>query len=152
MIEITSYLRDEDGEYTRVADAMKPPSGPRYIEGALELKINGVMVIDLAMWDYIDILWCYISDMVASLLAKGEAGTNFPDQPIRLGLERVRGHEVLVTLTMDDERRAVSVDQDELIDALSRYGLEFFRAMLRLVPVNFPAYAESIERLKRVRA
>jgi hypothetical protein len=89
--------------------------------------------------------------MVVSLEAKGKASTNFPDQPIRLGFERVRGHVVLVTFTMDDERRAVSVDQDELIDALSRHGLEFFRSLLRLVPDNQEAYTKSIEGLKRVR-
>ncbi|MFE4752901.1 hypothetical protein ACFRIB_21915 [Streptomyces mirabilis] len=147
MIEITSYLRTKSGGFTTVPDTTSAPSDPSYVEGAIELTINGVRILDQELWDYVDELWSYISDMVLSLKHEDEAATYFPDQPIRLSFKRLGGGLVLVSLTYDDVKRATSVDERELVEALQRSGTKFFTRMKELLPGNAQGYDDALARL-----
>ncbi|WP_345060934.1 hypothetical protein, partial [Streptomyces rameus] len=126
MIDVTSYLRTKSGSFVDVAEAGSPAADPSYVEGAIDMAINGVRILDQELWDYVDELWAYIGDMVLKLTNEGEASTYFPDQPIRLSFKRLGGGLVLVSLTYDDVKRTVSVGERELVDALRRSGTEFF--------------------------
>ncbi|MFF9085980.1 hypothetical protein ACF1BE_06120 [Streptomyces sp. NPDC014991] len=147
MIDITSYLRTESGSFVDVAEAGTPPVDPSYVEGAIDMTINGVRILDREVWDYVDELWAYIGDMVLKLANEGEASTYFPDQPIRLSFKRLGGGLVLVSLTYDDVKRTVSVGERELVNALRWSGTEFFTRMKELLPENALGYDDALTRL-----
>jgi hypothetical protein len=67
---------------------VRPRTNTRHIEGAIELDINGVDVIDQSMWDDVNQLCAYLTDMLMDLGKKGEASSYFPDQPIKIGFKR----------------------------------------------------------------
>jgi hypothetical protein len=147
MIEIISYLRSPDGVFTRVDDVFVAPEDPRYVEGAIELSINGKSILDTAIWDYVDQLWAYISDMVLALESHGQAETYFPDQPIKLSFVRQGKGRVLVTLAFNGETTVASADESELVMALRDRGSAFFRKMTDLLPMNGDGYADALGRL-----
>lgn len=150
MIEVTSYLRESDGQFTRVDAVASPPSNHRYVEGAVELKIDGIPIIDTVMWDYVDQLWAYIGDMVSSLREQGQASTYFPDQPIKLTFRKQGGKRVLVTLEINGVTRKASADESELVASLRKNGSAFFRKMTELIPENRDGYADALKRLFEV--
>ncbi|MFG2607635.1 hypothetical protein ACGFT2_29445 [Streptomyces sp. NPDC048514] len=147
MIDITSYLRTKSGSFVKVAEAGSPPADPSYVEGAIDMTVNGVRILDQELWDYVDELWAYIGDMLQKLASEGEASTYFPDQPIRLSFKRLGGGLVLVSLTYDDVKRTVSIEERELVDALQRSGTEFFTRMKELLPENALGYDDALTRL-----
>lgn len=147
MIEVTSYLRGSDGKFTQVDAVTSSPSNHRYVEGAVELTIDGVPMIDTVMWDYVDQLWAYISDMVLSLQEQGQASTYFPDQPIKLMFRRHGRNRVLVTLEVNGATRTASADESELVASLREHGSAFFGKMIELIPENRDGYADALKRL-----
>jgi hypothetical protein len=147
MIKITSYLRTKSGSFIDVAEAIVPPPDPSYVEGAIDMTVNGVQVLDQELWDYVDELWAYISDMVLKLATEDEASTYFPDQPIRLSFKRLSAGLVLVSLAYDDVKRTVSVEERELVATLQRSGTEFFTRMKELLPENALGYDDALTRL-----
>ncbi len=126
---------------------MSPPVIPKYVEGVIELTIDGRPIISTEMWDYVDELWCYISDMVPTFLATGKASTGFPDHPIDLTFRCVGDDDALVTLDIREDHRSVLVEKTELADALRRHGSEFLRIMSTLVPQHAEAYTAAIDAL-----
>jgi hypothetical protein len=162
MIEIVSYLRNLDGGLTPIDEASDPPPDPRHIEGALELTIDGVPVIDKSLWDYIDILWAYISNMVEGYTTQGEASTYFPDQPIHLSLRRQGKSHVLVTLNIPgmpereirgvtipastEQKRVALAAESELISSLREGGTKFFLKIRELLPHGHD-YVDALTRL-----
>jgi hypothetical protein len=162
MIEITSYFRNLSGEFVPIDEASEPPPDPRHIEGALELTIDGVPVIDKSLWDYIDILWAYISNMVEEYTTRGEASTYFPDQPIQLSLHRQGKSHVLVTLHIPEmpekeirgvtipaspeQKRAALAAESELVSSLREEGTKFFLKIRELLPHGYD-YVDALTRL-----
>jgi hypothetical protein len=149
MIEVTSYLRTADGRFVQVGEVTEAPPDPDYVAGAVELVIDGVQLMDTVMWDYVDQLWAYICDMVRTYRERGEANTYFPDQPIMLSFKRHGSSRVLVSLTINDETRKVSVGEEELIEALRAHGSAFFARMAELLPQNRAGYEDALERLNQ---
>ncbi|MEU7598667.1 hypothetical protein AB0B79_37480 [Streptomyces sp. NPDC039022] len=133
MVDIESFFRVPDGTFVRASDCDVVPSDPDYVEGALELSVYGQELIGQDEWDYIDDLWCYISDMVPKVQSTGYAETYFPDQPIKLSF-RKEGSRILVTATVGKEIRKASAASEEFLTAVRRAGLAFFDELSRLLP------------------
>lgn len=151
LIHVDSYLRTRDGEFTPVGKAVDPPSNPRHVEGAIDLTVNGVAILDRDLWDDVDQLWAYICDMVVTLNDQDESSTFFPDQPIKLTFRRVGGNLLLVSLAYDDVKRSVSVDEASFVVALQEGGRRFFDRLRELLPENAPGYDDALERLAAYR-
>ncbi|HEV2376158.1 MAG TPA: hypothetical protein VGS19_28815 [Streptosporangiaceae bacterium] len=151
MIEVESYLRTGDDEFTRIEEAREVPPDPRYVEGALTLSIGGRAVLDTVMWDYIDQLWAYVSDMVGSLSEKDEVSTYFPDQPIRLTFRRQANGRVLVSAELTRGPRVANADERELVTELQAKGEVFFARMSEFFPENRRAYEDALTRLRSYR-
>jgi hypothetical protein len=147
MISITSYLRDPAGEFVPVDDADFVPADDRHIEGAIQLTVNHVDIMDTSLWDDVDQLWAYIATMVATLGTADSASTYFPDQPIEFTVARTGGGRVRVESTVNGLVRGSVVDEDRFLSALRAAGLDFFAAMSRIVPANAAAYRESVDAL-----
>lgn len=162
MIEINTYIRGADGVLVEIGKYSGPPPDPDYIEGALELTVDGTTIIDKSMHDYIDELWAYISSMVELLVRQGHASTYFPDQPIELSFARQGASRVLVKLSAPgfpernirgitipaspEIKRVATADQEELIKSLRKHGTEFFQKMHSLFPEG-PDYEDALKRL-----
>lgn len=147
MIEVESYLRSGDGQFTRVDDVHDAPANPSHVEGALVLRIDGVTILDTALWDDVDELWAYISEMVGSLGEKDEVSTYFPDQPIKLTFRRQGNKRILVSLDRRKGNRAANASESELVSSLQAEGTHFFARMSELLPENRGAYDDAVARL-----
>jgi hypothetical protein len=147
LIEVESYLRAKDGQFTRVEDAQDAPPDPRHVEGALMLKIDHVTVIDTEMWDDVDELWAYIATMVSTLNEKDEASTYFPDQPIKLTFRRQGNGRIVVTADPGDQTRTANASERELVAELQSKGSLFFAKLSDLLPDNRTLYANSLDDL-----
>jgi hypothetical protein len=151
LIEIESYLRSSNGQLTRIEEASEAPADPRHVEGALTLKIDNVSVIDVTMWDYIDQLWAYISDMVSSLSNKKEVSTYFPDQPIRLLFRRQANGRIVISAELSSGSRMACASERELVSELQSKGTVFFAKMSELLPENRSGYDDALTRLMSYR-
>lgn len=146
-IEVQTYLRTPAGQFVLAREAEDAPGDEQYVEGFIRLTIDGTDIISQSMWDYVDQLWAYITDMITELDREGEASTYFPDQPIKLTFQKRGAENVLVSLQAGDELRSAVVERDRLVGELRREGLEFFRVMSRLAPKNATVYLEFISKL-----
>ncbi|MCC9308646.1 hypothetical protein LN042_16415 [Kitasatospora sp. RB6PN24] len=142
MITIRSLLRGRDGRLIELDGIDDPRHDPDYMEGAIELSIDGVAILSGNDWDYIDELWAYIGGMLEKL-DNGEpsAATYFPDQPLLLEMRRVSEGRLAVSCKHGKSVRAATVSEQELLGALRDSGREFFEAMARAFPVNAESYS-----------
>jgi hypothetical protein len=144
LIEIESYLRNRDGSLVNVGDAEDPPANSRHVEGAIDLSIDGIQLLDRCLWDDVDQLWGYIGNMLAKLRESDGVSTYFPDQPIKLAFERLSGGRLIVSVEGRPlGRRAAAADENELVAALSRSARTFFEKMSTLIPENRSLYEET---------
>ncbi|WP_205877920.1 hypothetical protein [Mycobacterium camsae] len=150
MISIRSYLCNKRGEeFHEICNGSDYlVQDDNYIDGAIELTINGVSIVDRTMWDTIDDLWAYIANMIDDLCKFGRAQTLFPDQPIKLSFERTGKDQVRVTSYFGDIVKTAVVGEVELVSALTMAGVQFFREMMRINPASSQAYQHQVERLR----
>ncbi|WP_124862835.1 hypothetical protein [Burkholderia anthina] len=97
---------------------------PDYIEGAIELSIDGVVLFDKSMWDCVDQLWAYLAEGLVSVSRGEEFETYFPDQPIEIKFS-VHGNSVIFSVTVSETVKVV-VDRFEFISEMKRFAIEFF--------------------------
>jgi hypothetical protein len=118
----------------QVNDRVKDPD---YVEGALVVTMSGVNLLTLETWDYVDQLWEYLIDAVASLRGTPEASFFFPDQPIEVKLRLVwggRGIELEILRRSNSVRS--STEAVTLIESMCAAGEEFFRKMIQISPTT----------------
>ncbi|MGW0828637.1 hypothetical protein [Streptomyces sp. NPDC002845] len=144
MVEIETFLKGVDGGFVQVEACRTSPPDLDYIEGAIRLVVDGVEIIGLKQWDYVDQLWCYIAEMVAQLRSSDYAETYFPDQPIKLSF-RVAGSRVLVSADVGEGVRRVNASSAEFLTAVKLAGLSFFEKMSELAPGS--SYDEAQQQL-----
>ncbi|MEV8435757.1 hypothetical protein AB0425_00150 [Actinosynnema sp. NPDC051121] len=150
MITVVSCLRARDGSFTPVARCRTAPPDLDYVDGAIDLVINGVAVVDQSMWDLVDQLWAYLVTMLHELREHGRAETCFPDQPLKLRFERIGGSRVLVVSEPSSGPRKSVVDEDELVTVLAAAAIEFFTAMHALAGSGVD-YSHELERAAALR-
>lgn len=139
MITVQTHVKSGDA-FVLISTFDGDVPDPRYVEGAIELTINGKKLLGLDMWDHVDQLWSYLVDAASSLAAGEEAGTYLPDQPIRVTLTPI-GHTPLVGVQVKcgAETFSATAPSNELVNALAEGAQYFFRRMLELFPDN-PGY------------
>ncbi|NHV29588.1 hypothetical protein [Burkholderia sp. D-99] len=126
MIVAKTYLRVKK-KFVNFYDFNGKIPDPDYIEGAIELSINGVEILNKEMWDYVDQLWAYLAEGVMCV-ARGEGfKTYFPDQPIEISFG-VQGSKVVVAVTVYETVKVV-VDRSEFVSEMRRLAVEFFEGM-----------------------
>jgi len=151
VIEIRTFFR-KDLSFVLSEDWSTTFDDCDYIEGGLELSIDGVPLITLEMWDYIDQLWEYIVDLFDRALATGSSAVFFPDQPIELTLQYVPRPGLFIVGVSRTARKVVATaDSADIVAAICGAGDRFFRLMMKLAPVNDASYAEVLKRIDRIR-
>src|SRR5258707_13642659 len=122
MIQTNIYVLT-DGRYQPIATTRGPLPDPDYIDGILELSIDGHAIITRNALDLIDQLWAYIVDGAVELARGRSFKTGFSDQPIDLLFTLDASTDtVTVELRYPGLNRPVkaSVGRRELIDAIAR--------------------------------
>jgi hypothetical protein len=148
MIEVRSLLRQPDGSFEPYQESDVPPPDPYYVEGAIELVVDGIEVIGQAEWDLVDQLWAYIADMLKQLREKNEVRTGFPDAARDLVIRRTSPGRVLVACESSNPRQAPAVEAD-LVRALAEAGIAFFEKVSKLLPENVSAYDLATDDLRQ---
>ncbi|CAD5609073.1 hypothetical protein [Escherichia coli] len=123
MISVKTYLKINN-EFIEFHEYNGGLSNINYIEGALELSINGVVLIDKTMWDYIDQLWAYIVNGVENILNDEPFETYFPDQPIKLKV--IPSNENIIFSVECDTEKKVFVNRKYFIETMASSAIEFF--------------------------
>ncbi|AXW98434.2 hypothetical protein [Cronobacter sakazakii] len=146
-ISIKSYVKCGE-DYIDFFDFTGPVKDPDYIDGALELSVNGVNLIDKSMYDYIDDLWSYLAEGL-SIVSKGQTfKTYFPDQPIEVNLVPVK-NIILVSVNCHSEVK-VSVNKDDFLIAMAEHAKKFFEHLKLILPSSDKSSDLSISYLNDV--
>ncbi|MEK6257899.1 MAG: hypothetical protein AABP62_04700 [Planctomycetota bacterium] len=119
----------------------------KYIEGKIELMIDGANILTEDHWDLVDQLWAYLVDGVSSVVLDNKSvECFFPDQPLRLALKSLGVSSIEVTIGDDVTR----VNKTSFVMAIGKGGKAFFEKMLQIVPsgkFTWMAYLSKCARL-----
>ncbi len=102
-IEIKSYVKS-DHHFHPVETFSDPVDDVGYLEGAIQLKVDGVELMGLKQWDYVTVLWAYLLDGAEHLLDGQDFHTYFPDQPISLNMNCVSNELAQVEVSFGETR------------------------------------------------
>ena len=153
-VHVRSLLRKKDGSFTPVREWEGKLGRSDYLEGALELTVNGVPLITDQIWDYIDELWVYILDSLENLASKGSAFTYFPDQPIKLDMNRISPSLILMSISSKSGKfnNSIQIQEEGFVRNLIDEGENFFVRMQELDPANQDQYEIEVGRFKEIRS
>ncbi|NKZ01052.1 hypothetical protein [Nocardiopsis alborubida] len=153
-VRIKSFLRKADGNFVPVQSWKGPIGDTDYLEGALELNVNGTPLITTAMWDYIDQLWAYILNSLNELASDNSSHAYFPDQPIKLEMKRIARGVLHVSIGSRSGKfnNSTRVQEGEFVQNLIDAGEGFFLQMQELDPESGSQYEIEIERIAALRS
>jgi len=148
MIFVQSYFKNKDSfiEYDKFDSKIDDSD---YIQGAIELKINDVEIINKSMFDYIDQLWAYIVDGLVDVSQRKDFYTYFPDQPIKFSINYLYGDMIKVSLICDNEVNA-TIDKNIFIKCISSHIKNFMTKMKYIAPNNIDIYEDMINKLDSI--
>ena len=115
------------GGFVPVEEFVGPLQDRYYVNGAIDLAIDGIQILDVSHWDLINQLWEYFVDGL-EIVCRGESfETYFPDQPLKFSIKPIRGNRVLVVRDGPD-RVSVAVKRDELLAAFVEGATRFLKS------------------------
>jgi len=121
-----------------------------YIDGAIELSINGKKLIDRSMWDYIDALWCYLSEGLSVVYDGEEFKTDFPDQPIEVNFKPIHNnYNILVSVNCYSEAKII-VDKKAFLSAMSNHAKKFFEHLEIIAPKSISTCSYAFKYLNKI--
>ncbi|MBA8824347.1 hypothetical protein FHX42_001694 [Saccharopolyspora lacisalsi] len=123
-VVVQTLIRSRDGSFRSLDESGESRQG-EYVEGAIVLTAWGTEILDTGVWDDVDYLWSYISDIVNDLIEGRGSCTCFPDQPIKLSFENVPRGGVVASVDLGEERRIMAIPKEALVDALRAAGNDF---------------------------
>ena len=136
-VEIQSFVRARDGEFVPIVEVPRFGGECRYVAGAISLKVDGLELFGLDLWDDVNWLWPFVVQALKDCRRTGAGKRGFPDQPISIIAERARPGHTLIRVTdgASINRTAVAADAD-LFGAVARAGMIFFAELFRLCPAE----------------
>ncbi|EMA3642296.1 hypothetical protein [Providencia stuartii] len=137
MIEISTFLK-VGNDFLNIYDFEGELDDDFYVEGALELSINNITLIDKSMWDCIDQLWCYFVEGLMLISKNEEFRTNFPDQPIEVTFTPVKKH-VLISVKANVQKK-VFIERDIFIAYMASHAKKFLSKLITIGNANVNAY------------
>ena len=140
MININSYIKVNE-KFIPIQDYDGDLPDPDYIEGAIELTVNGVVLIDKSMWDLVDQLWAYIINGLIDVNEGKEFKTSFPDQPIELTFTHLYNDIIKLSVNCDNET-SVTIDKTSLFNSVFEHLEDVFNVLMAKASVNRDTYRE----------
>jgi hypothetical protein len=134
MISVKTFLvehGDHNYVYVEVAELDELPSKPRGEDqlGAIELTINGVVVLQRHMLDEIDGIWGHMAMLLDDYRNGREAVMGFPSNMSKLSFGRIGRGQVVVASVWGENRIAAAADEHELLSAIQSAGYTYFDKM-----------------------
>ena len=119
-------------ELVPLEELKSPVLDEDYIEGAIELSVNGKTILSREQVDLVDQLWCYLVLGLEEVMAGRELTTCYPDMPVEIVL-RPEGKRV--TIRVDNKKRIVeaTLPIDDLRKAMVPAARQFFQHLRPLV-------------------
>ncbi|EYU13172.1 hypothetical protein [Photorhabdus aegyptia] len=148
MIRINTYIKTKD-EYIDIFQYDGKIKNVDYIDGALELTINGKNLIDKTMYDYIDDLWSYLSEGLSLLYDNKEFKCYFPDQPIEVRFIPSKGDRVVVSVNCHSETKT-SIDRKEFLISMRDHAIKFFEKLEELSPRTVGTRKAAMQYLEKI--
>lgn len=145
MIEIRTYIKSGD-EFYDVFTFEGPLDDVDYIDGALELTINGVNLINKEMYDYIDQLWAYISEGLVNLFNGKSYKVFFPDQPIEIEFLPIKNDGVLISIY----NNKIFYNKNDFLNVMSKHAKSFFERLILIEPSLSPSCSNIIKDLEGI--
>lgn len=97
---VRTLVCDHSGPFDRLSlvsiESVKQRLSGHAIEGVILLRISGVDLITVEMWDEVNAMWGDFINAVESLDSNDKHAFLFPDQPIEVEFMRTRDDNVIV--------------------------------------------------------
>ncbi|MEU5992344.1 hypothetical protein ABZ806_25520 [Spirillospora sp. NPDC047418] len=123
-----------------------------YVQGAIELHVDGVLIIGRDEIDTIDALWSLLLTYLERFAAGGGGVFNFPERRYVLNLKRVSGARVLVTFESGLDRRRAVASEKSVVCGLAAGAVKFFGAVLSFAPIAEWSYRRDFNLAMEMRA
>jgi len=146
MITVTSLLKIGE-EFVPVEQWHGPLAEPDYVDGAIELVVDGVAILDQGVWDLVDFLWEGIVEALEALQARDAFDMPFPDQPLDLRFRRLPRGRLRLVLDLPGVARAVECALEEFVAAVVPAAASFFGHLMRLGGAHGPTDQAVLARL-----
>jgi hypothetical protein len=150
MVSIATYLK-QGGRLVPIEEFRGPIEDEDYIEGAIELSINGTPLLTTAQIDYVDQLWAYLIQGMAEEVREGQPfSTFFPDCPVEVTLRPEPARQrITVGVDLKQTRGPVSASAPlaEFKQVFATEGRRFLHALLPLVSSHRSAYERLLQQL-----
>jgi len=139
---VHSYLKD-GSVFVLANEWAKPLPDELYIEGAIDLVINGTRLLGFEDWDLVDQLWAYLLDGLFSVFKSGKPfEIFFPDQPLKLQLSRVTKHRINFSVG----NHSANVSATSLLFVLAQGGQDFIKEITRLSPSSSASWSPYVDK------
>jgi hypothetical protein len=148
MVVFRSFLQ-EGAALVPIEQATKTPPDDDYIDGAVEMLVDGRPILEREKLDLVDQLWAYLVDGLKQLLDGESFSTFYPDMPLEVRM-LLQGSSVLITANDRVKINSATVELEELRRAMLPAAAVFFRRLGELSPANHglcQRYLEQIEQL-----
>lgn len=147
MITIRTYLKVKNS-FIEINDYTGNLDDTFYIEGAIELSIYNIQIIDIGMWDYVDQLWSYLIEGLVKISKNQEFKTNFPDQPIEIKFQPIN-ENVLITINANKSRKSF-IKKDLLIKTMALHAQSFFNKLVTFKGIVLNDYAVDFKNIENL--
>lgn len=147
MINISTYLKIKDN-FININDYNGLLKDTFYIEGAIELSIYNIKVIDIEMWDYVDQLWSYLIEALVKINKNQEAKINFPDQPIEMKFQPIN-ENVLIVINANESRKSF-IKKDLFIRTMALHAQGFFNKLTTFKGIILNDYAIDFKNIENL--
>ncbi|WP_413250464.1 hypothetical protein [Sinomonas flava] len=133
-ISVESYIRMGDA-FVPIQEISRYGGDREYVPGAISLRIDGIEILGVELWDDVNWLWLFIVQALDDCRRTGFGNRGFPDQPISFSVRVAGAGQLLVSVTDGESiNRKANAVADELYAAVAGAGLEFFAQLERLCP------------------
>lgn len=127
---VHSYLKDGRA-FVLASEWTKPVPDKLYVDGAIDLVVDGKRLLSFEDWDLVDQLWAYLIDGLLSVFHTSKPFQScFPDQPLELHISRAAADRVVFSVGNHSE----NVNAKELLLLVGHGGKEFIKDMNRIIP------------------
>lgn len=144
---MSTYILTGKGDFVDIFSVEAEKEKKAYLEGAVELVLEGKVVLDKNLWDDVEFIWWGLVDMAVGF--KGEGSMDFPDQPISVTL--VRKERGWLKFEVKSLRGGVisasSVKEEEFFHLLKSEGMRTLSRLLVLNPANADSHDRALAKL-----
>nr|WP_218776217.1 hypothetical protein [Enterococcus sp. 4G2_DIV0659] len=118
-----------------------------YVEGAICLKYIDEEILGQRHWDLVDQLWSYLVEMISIVLEKGQSETYFPDQPIKLEMNRIANNQISFSVE-SSEIKKWNVPEKDFFSIVLKSADEFFNFMINEFPETIDQYKNELIKIE----